>query len=373
MRLLYLASQRFPTEKAYGVQIAKMCEAFANAGIEVELVVPTRKGAIADSFEYYGVKRNFRFTRIASPDFYLPWVLDRIAFYVKQFIAAKRLARYAKENGADIFYTRDELVAIFLNWYSLRTVVFEAHNFSDRRRAFYGYFKNRGNKIVVISKKLGDEFRTLGFGLNEILIARDGFDQAEFADVPGKEEARRLLGLSEDTKIIMYTGHLFVWKGADILAQAASFLPDMFFVFVGGTSGDIERLRRLYGSAKNILIVGHRPHTDIPTYLSAADVLVLPNLSVERMSVQYTSPLKLFEYMAAMRPIVASDLPSIREVLNEGNAVFFEAGNAPKLAEVIERVTSDTGFSKAIAGQAAQDAQDYTWGRRVSRIIQFLQ
>lgn len=369
MKLLYLASQRFPTEKAYGIQIAKMCEAFANSGVVVELVAPTRKTELADPFACYGVKRNYRFTRISSPDFYLPGILDRGAFYIKQFISAWRLVRYAKKSNADIFYTRDELVVFFLNWFGLQNTIFEAHNFSDNRKMFYKYFKRKGNKIVAINRKLNDEFRTFGFVKDDILTAHDGFDVAEFIHVPEKVKARQLLGLPEDVKIVMYAGHLFAWKGADILAKTATILPNMLFVFVGGTSIDIERFRNLYGSAKNVLIIDHKPHTDIPTYLSAADVLVLPNLSMERKSTYYTSPLKLFEYMAAARPIIASDLPSIREVLNENSAVFFEAGNVRALSMAIQKVVSDTACSESIARQAVHDVQDYTWDKRAARIL----
>jgi glycosyltransferase involved in cell wall biosynthesis len=370
MKLLYLANKRFPTEKAYGIQIAKMCEAFMNVGVKVNLVVPTRKSATTSNpFEYYKIKRNFRFTRITSPDFYLPGILDRVVFYIKQFISAWRLVYYARKSGADIFYTRDELVALLLNWFNLQNIVFEVHNFSSRRAIFYKYFQKKNNKIVALNKKLSEELYAFGFSQHHILIAHDGFDKAEFMHMPEKEKTRQFLGLPENTHIVMYAGHLFAWKGVHVLAKAATLMPNALFVFVGGITGAVERFHNLCDGIKNVLIVGHKPHADIPLYLAAADVLILPNVSTERRSMHYTSPLKLFEYMAAMRPIVASDLPSLREILNEKNAIFFEANNSQALAKAIERALSDTELTTSIVRQAAHDVQDYTWDKRAACII----
>src|SRR5574343_570990 len=97
MKLLYISNQRLPTEKAYGLQICKMCEAFADLGIELELLVPTRRNSITkDLFEYYGIRRNFKTKIIPSLDFYWFGVLDRISFSIKQWIAAIKLIRTAR-------------------------------------------------------------------------------------------------------------------------------------------------------------------------------------------------------------------------------------------------------------------------------------
>jgi len=102
--------------------------------------------------------------------------------------------------------------------------------------------------------------------------------------------------------------------------------------------------------------------------LSQADVLILPN-TASAISTRFTSPLKLFEYMAAGRPIVASDLPSIREILRDGeNALLVEPGNASALAAAIQRILADPELAAALARAALDQVPAYSWERRAQRL-----
>jgi glycosyltransferase involved in cell wall biosynthesis len=102
-------------------------------------------------------------------------------------------------------------------------------------------------------------------------------------------------------------------------------------------------------------------------------VLVLPNPR-SAISTEFTSPLKLFEYMASGRPIVASDLPSIREVLTDGyNALLVEAGNPQALIDGVRRIKADTALAERLATQALQDVHRFTWDRRAERLEQLFQ
>ncbi|PIR41929.1 MAG: hypothetical protein COV30_01110, partial [Candidatus Yanofskybacteria bacterium CG10_big_fil_rev_8_21_14_0_10_37_15] len=95
-KLIYIVNLRLPTEKAYGIQIIKTCESLADFGHDVLLVCPFRKNNIKDDFfDYYGVKRNFKFKKIWSPDFYWPGALDKVAVFLKNTISALGLAFYA--------------------------------------------------------------------------------------------------------------------------------------------------------------------------------------------------------------------------------------------------------------------------------------
>lgn len=372
MKILYLSNQRLPTEKAYGLQISKMCEAFADWGHEVELLIPTRRNYIKeDLFEYYSVRRNFKVTKALAPDFYLPGKLDRIAFEIKMFFSAFLLAWRAWLGKYDLIYSRDEWPLWFLS-FCRKNILFEAHKFSKVKKIIYP--RLRKNKLVVISEGLRREFERTGF--QNVLIAPDGVDLEEFAVDISQTEARKKVSLPLDRQIVMYTGHLYDWKGVDILIEAVKYFPEnCLLVLVGGTAEDLQNYAhkiKEQGLEKNIFLLGQWPHKMIPFFLKAADVLVLPNKSGDRVSESYTSPLKLFEYMSSGRPMVASNLPSLREILNEQNAVLVNPNDPQALADGTKKLLNEPASGEGIARQALQDVQQYSWSQRAERIFQFL-
>lgn len=378
-KLIYIANLRLPTEKAYGIQIAKMCEAFADLGVAVTLIFPFRKSPYVkgDIHYYYSVKNNFEAKRIWAPDFYFPGRLDKISFHIKNFISAVFLSIYALFKKSDLIYSRDEL-PIFLLSFFRKNLVYEAHRFSKSRELFYKRFKNKNFKVVVITNHLKDDFIKIGFRPENILVAPDGVDLAEFDVDISKEEARAKVGLPSDRKIVMYTGHLFEWKGADVLLEAAktynpkSTIHNPFFVLVGGTEHDINKFKEKAKGLENVLILGHKSHKEIPLFLKAADVLVLPNSAKEEISRFYTSPLKLFEYMASNRPIVSSDLSSIREVLNGQNSILVKPDSIEDLARGMETILDMPDKGLELAKKAFGDVKNYTWQKRIEKILNFI-
>ncbi|KKP77994.1 MAG: Glycosyl transferase group 1 [Candidatus Moranbacteria bacterium GW2011_GWF2_35_39] len=372
MKLLYIANKRIPTEKAHGIQIVKMCEAFANIGLAVNLLVPTRNNFIKeDVFTYYNVRNNFKVGRFYSPDFYWPGWLDRISFAVKQLISSLIILRLATRNKHDFIYSRDELSILLLSLFN-KNIFFEAHKFSDKQSFFYKRFKKSGVKIVVISRGLRDKFIKFGFKYNNILFAPDGVAVEDFDLTIPKQEARKKVALPADKRMIMYAGQLFSWKGADIIARAAEILKNDLFVFVGGLGQDLIDFRYKFSDVDNILIVGHRPHKDIPVYLKSADVLVLANSSKEDISKFYTSPLKMFEYMASGTPIVASRLPSIMEVLNDENSLLVRSDSPVDLADGIRELLNDNDRAIKISQKALKDVAKFSWNSRARAILNFI-
>lgn len=363
MKILYIANIRLPTEKAHGIQIMKTCEAFAKAGIEIELVVPTRHNKLtANPFSYYGVPENlFKIITLRVPD---PIKYGRLGFLVSSIWFSER-ARWCRSFWtADIIYSRDALV---LMQYLLlgRRIVFEAHakpSFVARIVARHSY------RVVVISQALREVYVAVGIPAERITVAPDAVDEHLFETVPLKNEAREILELPQFQHIVVYTGHLYARKGADTLAEAATHIPEALFVFVGGTIEDIAQFRKQWGSQENIRIVGHVAPERVPFYLRAADVLVIPNSGTSEDTARFASPMKLFEYMASGTPIIASDVPSIREVLGDQEAFFVEADSPAALAKSVASVFAqeDEAHEKAVSAQ--RKAREYTWSTRVARI-----
>jgi glycosyltransferase involved in cell wall biosynthesis len=223
---------------------------------------------------------------------------------------------------------------------------------------------------VSITQKLKDLFQEQGIASDRILVAADGVDLERFNVRETQEECRNKLGLPIDKKIVLYTGHLYDWKGTQVLAQASDLLPAEIY-FVGGTKEDVQDFKVKDPNLK-IKIIGHRPYSEIPCWLRAADVLVLPNSGKEEISKHWTSPLKLFEYMAASKPIVASDLPSIREILNKDNAILVAPDNPEALAEGINKALTDKGLSARISVLAYEGVKNYTWQKRAEKVLKFI-
>lgn len=369
-KLVYVANIRLPTEKAHGIQIMEMCCAFARRGFGVELVVPRRRTHITeDPFLYYGVIANFSIQKV--------WCLDlvrcgRIGFWIETLTFALSICvRMLFAPAVDVYYTRDEFVAWMLTLCG-KKVVWEAH--MGQWNMFVKALIRSRVPIVVISAGLKDFYEKKGASAGQILVAHDGVDISKFTTPLTRAEARRTRSLFSDVphrKIALYTGHLYDWKGVHVLARAAAYCSDVDIVFVGGTSKDVEQFKTQYASQKNIHMLGHKKHDDMPAYLRAADVLVLPNSGAETMSRSYTSPLKLFEYMASGTPILAADLPSIREVLSDGNATFFTPDDPQSLAASLVGLLENPEEQARTSERARSDIMQYSWEARAEKILDF--
>lgn len=392
-KLLYIANLRLPTEKAYGIQIAKMCEAFATEGLDVTLIYPFRDNHIkAEFFSYYSVKTNFKIKKIRATDFYFSGFLDKIAFLVKNYFSAKALVKEALKENADIYYTRDERVAKLLNKEN-KNVVFECHRFSNNRKSYHSYFKKVNLKIVAISDGLKEDLVKFGIKDKNIIVERDGVDLDEFNINVSKEDARQRLfkNLHHDSflrkKIAVYVGQLYPWKGGDIFKKIAKHLCKEnvnYLIFIFGGTGkkdpdtlktDIERiLKEAHPNMVPVISLGLFPHRDVPYILKAADCAILIGNESEIISAKYTSPLKMFEYMASGCPIVAQDLPSFREVLNDKNSFLVKPGDAKALANKIALVFKEENAKMAEekAAKALEDVKNYTWQKRALRILDFI-
>jgi len=295
-------------------------------------------------------------------------------------IFAWRYMRLAKEKGFTHLYCREEKLLffmVFLDRVFFRTRVafcYELHHLVHVRLWWHHYLLQRVARVISITHAMKEVLRESGYP-RDILVAPDAVDVALF-DIPlGKDDARRQLNLPMEKWIVMYTGTIHEpWKGTDLLYEAAArFEDDYLFVLVGGKPHYVDYFRRFHPDRSNVVLVGHKPHHEIPSYLKAADVLVLPNSGKEEISRVSTSPMKLFEYMASGRPIIASDLPSLREILNEGNALLVPPDDPEALAEGIRTLAQDSARGELLAREARKDCERYTWRERAERVLSFIQ
>ncbi|MEK7641475.1 MAG: glycosyltransferase family 4 protein [Patescibacteria group bacterium] len=374
-KLTYITNVRMPTEKAHGIQIARMCEAFGTAGIDLELVVPRRKGTNPESaYAFYGIKNNFKIRPLWCIDIVekVPWFgywLQLATFTLSVLVRYTFASRTASR-----LYTREFMLAVLLRRLGY-DVVYESHRILLKKKLFFGLLRGV-NRIITNSRGVAEEFKANGF--KDVLPLPNGIDLAEFDLKQSKAELRRELGWVESDRIALYTGYLYKWKGIDTLMAAGELISktgsSFKLVILGGSVADVKTysdIAREKGMIK-MEFLGHKDRKVMPKYMKAADVLLLPNSAVSEESVKYTSPIKLFEYMASRVPIVASDMPSIREIVSDESAVLVKPDDAAALVAGIEKTLADEAESKVRAEKAYQDVTELTWDGRAAKTLDFI-
>jgi glycosyltransferase involved in cell wall biosynthesis len=382
LRILYLADIRFPLERANGIQSMETCHALAARGHGVVLLVrPDTHQPRRDPFEYYGLPKLERLT-IETMPVSGPAASRRAAYLT--FALGRSLGRARQ----DLIFTRDLGVASLVSSlpHALRApVVYEAHGLAADTAAalpslLTGADPPSRRKVARLARREGrvwrdaDGYVTITDGLARELTRRFGPRRA-IAIVPDGARVDETIPGAAEAGIftIGYAGHLYPWKGVDLVVEIVGALADTRGLIIGGHEAEpdlarLDKLARDLDCRSRVTFTGLVAPGEARRRLQDAHVLVLPNPR-SAISTEFTSPLKLFEYMASGRPIVASDLPSIREVLTDGyNALLVEAGNPQAVIDGVRRIKEDTALAERLAAQALQDVHEFTWERRAARL-----
>jgi glycosyltransferase involved in cell wall biosynthesis len=388
-RLIYVANIRLPTEKAHGLQIMQNCEAFAQEGADVALWAAGRVNAPAlrgiDPFAHYGVERCFALRRLPTLDL-LPLVPGRsdlparliFALQLVTFTLAALLN--ALFTRADVFYSRDSLLLLALSCIKPRSkLAYEAHSRAHGRigGAIQRAVIRRVGAVFTTTGKLREELIALGAAPECTHVAHDGIRAARFDPLSSRAEARTALGWSPDATIVGYVGRLQTMdmdKGVGDLVTALAPLPGAHLALVGGPDAMAEALRArwaaLGGNPSAFLYAGQVTPDRVPLHLAALDICAMPFPWTTHFA-YYASPIKLFEYMAAGRAIVASDLPSTAEIVRAGEtALLYPPGDVHALAGALRTLHDDPTLRERMGAAARAEAMThYTWAARARRIL----
>ena len=358
--LLYIANVRLPTDNAHGLQIMKTCEALAAQGIEVTLLHPWRLNTYrGDPFDAYRVKRSFRLITLPSFD---TLQFGRAGFWFQNVTFGLTVSAYLLSRHFDVVYSRDELPLLMAS-YVARPCFWESH--TGRHNRLIAALLRRVAGLVVISNGLRDLYAERGFSQERIIVAPDAVSLEDFAHPQPKEEARSRLGLPLDVKIALYIGKLDGWKGVDTFCGASAYMVDVLCVVIGGDPGQVKTFSEKYPKVR---FLGWRPYGELSDNQAAADVLVLPNTARDEVSLRFTSPLKLFSYMASGRPIACSNLPSLREILDDISAFWFTPDDSEDCARALREALTSDAQAVERAAHAAELVQGYSWGMRARAI-----
>lgn len=379
MKIALITNSKIPSLTANSIQAMKVAQALMQLGYDVRMFAPAETDLVPKEtlLSHYGLR--------LAPDLELLPSIKRI----KRLDFIVHAQRAAKKFGADMIYTWLPQSAALGAW-SDYPVVLEMHADNSGRLGVWWmrqFWKSKTRKVMTVTtsalRKALERSTNFKFPNEALLLAPNGVELEKYAGLPNPTEARRQLNLKEGLTV-GFTGHIYPGRGADLLFELARQMPNVNFLWVGGTSELVDFWKNKLTEAKmtNVMMTGFVKHEFIPLYQAAADVLLMPySRSIEASSGQdiaeVINPMKMFEYMAAGRGIVSADLPSIREVLNEKNAVFCEAGDwrlvIGNWKSAIEKLLADEPRRLALSSQARKDVEQLTWVKREERVMEKLE
>lgn len=396
MKIAVIAPTHLPAPRANTIQVMKMTQALAETGQQVRLAVPglpPDKRAVPweELARQYGLRQAFP----------VEWLPVKPAWRSYDF--AYRAFVWARHWQADLLYTRLPQAAALSSWRRM-PVVYEIHDFPQGRLGPWAlrlFLKGHGaRRLVVITRALLSDLQhsfPLPTSPSFTQVAPDGVDLARYRDLAGPEQSRQALTqiLRQDAEVMLpstninklesatfvagYSGHLYPGRGTSLLLALAEKLPDIVFLLVGGESQDV----RAYGEQirarglNNVILTGFIPNSQLPLFQAACDALLMPYQQRVAASsggdiARYLSPMKVFEYMAAGRPILSSDLPVLREILSPQNALLLPPQDIQAWVAALQTMQTHPERGRALAAQARQDVQRYTWKRRAEIILEGL-
>lgn len=375
MSILYLFPEPLPLQKARGIQVINTVASLAAQGIRVYLAYVAVQSA-PDPFAAYGLVCPPGVTLVPISRG-LPWPLNVLGvhsgrlFFLRLMAWIRRMEPSNKAPG--LVMVRHVKLAYWLLEAGLNIpVVYEAHEvFADgasakkvgRLSLMEQSVLQRASMVIAITKQLAIKLRQ-----------RYG-SQREMAVIPSATalpEITPCKDWSAPGRSIIYAGSLYGWKGAQDLIAAAKYLPGCHISVIGGDAKGIDALRAtLEQGGASVEFLGHLSHAQVMEKLGQACIAVLPN---RKGSVsEFTSPLKLFEYMAAGCAIVVSDLPVFHEILARGDASWFAPGEPESLAASIRGLAENSQHAEELGNRMQAMARNYTWDARAQRLANLFQ
>jgi glycosyltransferase involved in cell wall biosynthesis len=372
MKIAVITNSRIPSLTANSMQAMKMCEALSQLGHELRVFAPAEtKPAEWDQLaRHYGLTHPFQ----------IDWLPSFRHFRRFDFIWYAQSA--ADTLKAELVYTWLPQSAVLGLWRGY-AVILEMH--ADTAGHFGAwwlqqFWKKKGRKRLLVTTRgllsALERSTRMKFPAEAVLTAPNGVDLDRYTDLPKPEEARRQLNLKEG-KTVGFTGHFYAGRGMDLLPALARSLPKVNFLWAGGTPEAVAEWRIKLNSMRvsNVTLTGFIENSRLPLVQAAADILLMPySSSISSSSGQDIAkginPMKMFEYMAAERAIITTDLPVIREVLDETMAVFCPPDDAAAWKPAIERLLDDERQRTLLAKKARSEIEKYTWRERAQHALQ---
>ncbi|OAQ21829.1 glycosyltransferase family 4 protein [Thermosulfurimonas dismutans] len=373
MKIYYLHHLPFPWGRAHDVHVIKTVYYLARSGIETLLLAPIKKGfSLHRLLTYYGLGQPpYELRFIPFPTLrkrgFIPITSNALYDFILYlwFLKAKRALNREK---AVLLFSEKRLTRIARKCAHGQPAVFEIHGLS--------YFK-RGKPDPREKEAL--EEASLGLVTTQSLknlIAKIYGPSTPLIHLPLASEPMDSQPYTgpKDPPLMVYVGQLYETQGVEVLLRAMPHIKKGQLIVIGGQKKQVKKLEKLaleLGQGNRIAFLGYQPHRKIKNYLLAADLLILPALSEGKQP--YVAHQKLYEYFSAGRPIIASDLPSIREEITKDEALLFPPGDPETLAKAANEVLLQPKLARELARKAFLRAKQFDWPARTRKLIRILE
>lgn len=403
MNILYLLLD--PTQAAdhrrggYATHVSEMVRALEAAGHRVE-ILDSRPPDLAvgrtrgDGQSIAATRAATRAVRTRGAHLAPGWLrpAGRDLLYLLHNLRAGRLVKARLEQGGvDLVYERFH----HLQWAGMRAArrhgvpaILEFNAGVNEAAAFHraglGTFARwieartlaAADRVITVSGVLRRQVLTLGLPGDRVVAIHNGVNTERFHPGIDGGPMRRRFGFGTRDVVVGFVGSFAPWHGVEVLIEAALGLlpqmPELRFLFVGGHAEEprfIAARRRVEeaGGRERIVFAGELPFAEVPAAIAAMDIATIP------WATDYGSPMKIFEYMAMGRALIAPDLEVLREVLSAGeNAVLVRRGDSGELAAAIRRLALDPERRRDLGRAARKDALEHHDWRHHARVVEEL-
>lgn len=371
MKIVYIANSIVPSRIANSIHVMNICSSLAKMGHDVTILLPKIDGDEnqEEIFSFYGLDPDFKMEKLYFPSFKGKTFYYTYAIYK----ALKRIKP-------------DYVIGRFVNGNAIAAMMgfpstFDSHGpmWEDSKISNW-FFKRMLNqkalkKLTVNSIALKDIYLKSGifndtkFDTANLVVAHNGandYDLHEKAEVPGRKESLK----------VGYFGHLYAGRGIDLIIELARRMPDLEYYIVGGEEEDIAYWKQ-QTDLTNLHFLGFVPFAEVYKYRHSCDILLAPYQKIVSPGGTigdqgpYMNPIKYLEYMSSRKAIVASELPSTREVLDESNAILVDCDDIDQWENAIRQLADNPELREQLSDKSYSDFQkNFTWKMRAERLIE---
>jgi glycosyltransferase involved in cell wall biosynthesis len=370
MKIAYLITSTIPSRIANSIHAMQICNALTSLGHQVTLLVPDKKDIekVDDVRAFYGVEHHFTIKKLLYPA-----LKGKMAFFA--FHAAKEVRRIKPDLviGRSVHACALSAMMGFPTVFDSHGPIWESDPITIKtfrvmlnRRSFKQMTVNSG--ALKKMYQASDVFKGTSYSPDNIVVAYNGskqFDLEEKVALPG-DAGKPKIG---------YFGHLYKGRGIELIIDIAAAFPEVNFYLVGGEETDIKYWRE-NTALPNVYVIGYVPYASVYKYRNSVDVLLAPYQRVvapeghQGDQAAYMNPIKILEYLSSKKPIISSELATIKEVLNDGNSVLVDCEDITQWKSALQKLLIDKSFADSIAQQAYHDfLNNYTWVSRAKKMI----